>query len=86
MGSAALNMALVASGSADVYYEWGIHCWDIAAGKLLIEEAGGIVASTRGIQRSVALFILLNILLYANRYLVMLRWEVGTAICGTCAI
>lgn len=48
MGSAALNMALVASGSADVYYEWGIHCWDIAAGKLLIEEAGGIVASTRG--------------------------------------
>ncbi len=48
MGSAALNMSMVASGSADVYYEWGIHCWDIAAGKLLIEEAGGVVANTKG--------------------------------------
>jgi len=48
LGSAALNMATIASGSADVYYEWGIHCWDMAAGKLLIEEAGGIVANTKG--------------------------------------
>lgn len=48
LGSAALNMATIASGAADVYYEWGIHCWDMAAGKLLIEEAGGVVASTKG--------------------------------------
>ena len=48
LGSAALNMAMVASGCADVYYEWGIHCWDMAAGKLLIEEAGGVVTNTEG--------------------------------------
>ena len=48
LGSAALNMAMVASGCADVYYEWGIHCWDMAAGKLLIEEAGGVVRNTEG--------------------------------------
>ena len=48
LGSAALDMALVASGSADVYYEWSIHCWDMAAGKLLVEEAGGVVKNTKG--------------------------------------
>lgn len=30
MGSAALNMAMIALGSADVNYEYGIHAWDIA--------------------------------------------------------
>ena len=58
LGSAALNMATIASGSADVYYEWGIHCWDMAAGKLLIEEAGGIVANTKG--RSAIIFVCLQ--------------------------
>eukprot|EP00794_Sanderia_malayensis_P018992 gene18992-20903_t len=48
LGSAALNMAMIASGGADVYYEWGIHCWDMAAGKLIIEEAGGVVKNTKG--------------------------------------
>jgi myo-inositol-1(or 4)-monophosphatase len=33
MGSAALNMASVASGGADCYFEYGIHVWDI--GKIL---------------------------------------------------
>ena len=51
-------MATIASGSADVYYEWGIHCWDMAAGKLLIEEAGGIVANTTG--GSVIIFVSLQ--------------------------
>ncbi|RKP23284.1 hypothetical protein SYNPS1DRAFT_5035, partial [Syncephalis pseudoplumigaleata] len=40
-GSAALNLCLVARGSLDVYWEIGIHCWDIAAGALIVEEAGG---------------------------------------------
>ncbi|XP_064642645.1 inositol monophosphatase 1-like isoform X2 [Lineus longissimus] len=42
VGSAAMSMCLVASGAADGYYEYGLHCWDIAAGVLLVEEAGGI--------------------------------------------
>jgi len=43
MGSAALDMAYIASGRLDVYIEQGIKIWDVAAGKLLIEEAGGKV-------------------------------------------
>jgi myo-inositol-1(or 4)-monophosphatase len=47
-GSAAINLCMVASGSADVYYECGIHCWDIAAGVLILEEAGGVVLNPKG--------------------------------------
>ncbi len=41
MGSAALDMAYVATGRLDAYIEQGISLWDIAAGMLLIERAGG---------------------------------------------
>ena len=41
MGSAALDMAYVACGRFDAYIEQGISLWDIAAGILLIESAGG---------------------------------------------
>ena len=43
LGSAALDMAYVACGRLDAYIEQGISLWDIAAGWLLIETAGGIV-------------------------------------------
>src|SRR3982750_3614612 len=43
MGSAALDMAYVACGRFDAYIEQGISLWDIAAGWLLIETAGGKV-------------------------------------------
>jgi myo-inositol-1(or 4)-monophosphatase len=41
MGSAALALAYVASGRLDVYAESGLHLWDIAAGKRIVESAGG---------------------------------------------
>ncbi|MGA0845324.1 MAG: inositol monophosphatase family protein [Luteolibacter sp.] len=41
MGSAALGMAYIASGRLDAYIESRISLWDIAAGKLLLEAAGG---------------------------------------------
>ena len=41
MGAAALGLAYVASGRFDAYIERGIHLWDIAAGGLIIECAGG---------------------------------------------
>jgi myo-inositol-1(or 4)-monophosphatase len=41
MGSAALDLAYVASGRLDGYFEVGLKPWDVAAGSLLIEEAGG---------------------------------------------
>jgi myo-inositol-1(or 4)-monophosphatase len=43
MGSAALGMAYIASGRLDGYIESRISLWDIAAGKLLVEAAGGSV-------------------------------------------
>ena len=41
MGSAALDMAYVACGRFDAYIEQGISLWDIAAGWILVENAGG---------------------------------------------
>ena len=42
-GSAALDMAYVASGSYDGYFQKNLNLWDIAAGIILVKEAGGIV-------------------------------------------
>ena len=42
-GSAALDLAYVANGSLDGFWEIGLSAWDIAAGGLLVREAGGIV-------------------------------------------
>lgn len=44
-GSAALSLAYVAAGRADAYIEYGLKPWDVAAGILLVEEAGGHVRS-----------------------------------------
>jgi len=43
LGSAALDMAYVACGRFDAYIEKGINLWDIAAGWILVESAGGKV-------------------------------------------
>jgi len=40
-GSAALDLAFVADGTFDAFWEWDLKPWDVAAGSLLIEEAGG---------------------------------------------
>jgi myo-inositol-1(or 4)-monophosphatase len=47
-GSAAIDLAYVAAGRLDGYWERGLNSWDIAAGVLLIEEAGGKVTSYEG--------------------------------------
>jgi myo-inositol-1(or 4)-monophosphatase len=47
-GSAALDLAHVASGRYDGFWEIGLSKWDIAAGALLITEAGGIVGDFEG--------------------------------------
>jgi myo-inositol-1(or 4)-monophosphatase len=43
MGSAALDLAYVASGRLDAYIEQGVNLWDVAAGWVLVEEAGGVM-------------------------------------------
>jgi myo-inositol-1(or 4)-monophosphatase len=47
-GSAALDLAYVAAGRIDGYFEAGVKPWDIAAGVLLVREAGGRVCDFRG--------------------------------------
>jgi len=47
-GSAALDLAYVAAGRLDGYWEIGLEKWDLAAGVLLIEEAGGVVSDFAG--------------------------------------
>ncbi len=47
-GPAALDIAWVGAGSADAFYHGGLHCWDMAAGALIVREAGGYVASLDG--------------------------------------
>ncbi len=47
-GSAALDMAYVAAGHLDAYWEMGLNIWDIAAGVVLIREAGGFISDLQG--------------------------------------
>ncbi len=47
-GSAALDLAAVACGRFDGFWEFGLHSWDTAAGVLLVREAGGIVTRFDG--------------------------------------
>ena len=42
-------MCMVACGSADAYFEYGIHCWDIAAADVIVREAGGITMFPTGV-------------------------------------
>ena len=47
-GSAALDMAYVAAGRYEGFWETGLHPWDIAAGIVLVREAGGYVTDLDG--------------------------------------
>jgi len=47
-GSAAIDLAYVASGRLDGFWEFGLNPWDMAAGILLVQEAGGIVSDMKG--------------------------------------
>jgi len=49
-GSAALDLAYVAAGRLDAFWEMGLSPWDMAAGALLIQEAGGLVGDLSGDQ------------------------------------
>lgn len=47
-GSAAWNLAQVARGAIDLYIEMGVHAWDMAAGDIIVREAGGVVIDPSG--------------------------------------
>ena len=48
MGSAAVDLAYTACGRFDGFFEYGLSPWDVAAGIIIIEEAGGIVKDFKG--------------------------------------
>jgi myo-inositol-1(or 4)-monophosphatase len=48
MGSAALDLASIADGRAEVFWEYGLSRWDLTAGVVLVEEAGGTVTDLDG--------------------------------------
>jgi myo-inositol-1(or 4)-monophosphatase len=52
-GSAALDLAYVASGRVDLYFEQFINSWDVAAGVLLVTEAGGTITAFDGTELDV---------------------------------
>jgi myo-inositol-1(or 4)-monophosphatase len=47
-GSAALDLAYVAAGRLDVFWEFGLNPWDMAAGVLMVTEAGGCLTGMKG--------------------------------------
>jgi len=47
-GAAALDLAYVAAGYTDAFFETGLNVWDVAAGSLLVTEAGGLVGNFTG--------------------------------------
>lgn len=48
LGSAALDLCYIAAGRVDGYWEQTLQAWDLAAGSLIVEEAGGVVTSIQG--------------------------------------
>lgn len=57
-GSAAINTCLVACGALDLYYEYGPHCWDVAAANLILTEANGHMTTTKGKNRETDLKVI----------------------------
>ena len=57
IGSAALDLCMVAEGTLDLVYERGLNPWDMAAGALVVEEAGGVATGLRGMPASPAMTV-----------------------------
>ncbi len=66
IGSAALDLCAVASGRLDGYYEKGLNPWDMAAGWLMVLEAGGVVTGPEGGAPSRALTVAGNAHVHAE--------------------
>jgi myo-inositol-1(or 4)-monophosphatase len=54
LGSAAIDLAYVACGRFEAFYEYGLNPWDVAAGILLVREAGGRVSDFSGNEKNIS--------------------------------
>jgi len=75
VGSAALNFALVAQGALDMYWEIGCWPWDVCAGIVIAQEAGGFVTGSKDSPHD---GVVTEAILTGRRYLVI-RGVAGTA-------
>lgn len=68
LGSAAIDLAYLACGRFEAFYEYGLHPWDIAAGILLVKEAGGKVSDFSGNDKNLTgeEFLASNHLIYSE--------------------
>ncbi|MFH5823044.1 inositol monophosphatase family protein [Georgenia sp. AZ-5] len=57
IGSVAIDLCLVAEGRLDAHYERGLNPWDVAAGSLVVTEAGGVLSGLRGRPASTAMTV-----------------------------
>ncbi len=48
LGSAAVDLAYVACGRVELFYEYGLQSWDVAAGTLIVKQAGGLITDFTG--------------------------------------
>ncbi len=55
LGAAALHLAYVAAGRLDLFWEYELNAWDIAAGMLLVHEAGGVVRALGALNETINL-------------------------------
>ncbi len=78
LGSAALDLAYVAAGRLDAYWEHGTHAWDVATGVLLVAEAGGRVTDYTGAPAQVdgGRFVASNGLVHAELLAILERVRV----------
>lgn len=53
MGSAAMDLSYVACGRFDIFFEYNLKPWDVAAGTIIVREAGGMVTDFRGIKENI---------------------------------
>jgi myo-inositol-1(or 4)-monophosphatase len=74
LGSAALNYALVAQGALDAYWEIGCWAWDVCAGIVIAQEAGGFVTGSKDVPHD---GVVTEAILTGRRYLVI-RGVAGT--------
>jgi len=56
-GSCAIDLCMVGDGTVDAYYESGINAWDMAAGEVIVREAGGLVEGLAGERASTAMVV-----------------------------
>jgi len=52
MGSASIDLAYVACGRFEAFYEYGLNPWDVAAGTILVREAGGLISDFSGNEKN----------------------------------